>query len=117
MARATAGLPVGEAGRTLLGEGAPWYESWLEHPEHDDPFWAPLNCRPRLERTEIPVLLLTGWQDLFIEQTLAQYAQLRARGVPVAVTIGSWTHSHMLTQGCADRAARIAGLARHPPGG
>ena len=92
-------MPVGEAGRALLGEGAPWYESWLEHPEHDDPFWTPLQLHAALDRTEIPVLLLTGWQDLFIEQTLAQYAQLRARGVPVAVTIGPWNHSHMLRKG------------------
>ncbi len=99
MARATAGLPVGEAGRTLLGEGAPWYESWLEHAEHDDPFWAPTQLQTALERTEIPVLLLTGWQDLFLEQTLAQYKHLRGRGVPVAVTIGSWSHSDMLTRG------------------
>lgn len=99
MTRATAGLPVGAAGRTLLGEGAPWYESWLEHAEHDDPFWAPTQLQTALERTEIPVLLLTGWQDLFLEQTLAQYAHLRGRGVPVAVTIGSWSHSDMLTRG------------------
>ena len=97
--RATAGVPVGEAGRALLGEGAPWFESWLEHPEHDDPFWAPLRLDAALDHTEIPVLLLTGWQDLFIEQTLAQYARLRERGVPVAVTIGPWNHSHMSRKG------------------
>ena len=117
MARATAGLPLGEAGRTLLGEGAPWYESWLEHSEHDDPFWAPMQLQTALERTEIPVLLLSGWQDLFLEQTLEQYTRLRRRDVPVAVTIGPWTHSHMMTKACADRAARVAGLAGHPPGG
>ena len=99
VAGAVARLPVGVAGRTLLGVGAPWYESWLEHPEHDDPFWAPLQLQAALDRTEIPVLLLTGWQDLFIEQTLAQYAQLRGRGVRVAMTIGSWTHSDMLMKG------------------
>ena len=99
LARATAGLPVGEAGRTLLGEGAPWFESWLEHPEHDDPFWTPLQLHAALDRTEIPVLLIGGWQDVFIEQTLAQYAHLRRRGVPVAVTIGSWNHSHMQGKG------------------
>jgi putative CocE/NonD family hydrolase len=99
LARATAALPLGEAGRALLGEGAPWYESWLEHPEHDDPFWAGTQLHTALERTAIPVLLLTGWQDVFIDQTLEQYAQLRRRGVPVAVTIGSWTHGHMLTKG------------------
>ena len=52
-----------------------------------------------LERAEIPVLLLTGWQDLFIEQTLDQYAQLRRRDVEVALTIGGWKHPQMLTTG------------------
>ncbi len=99
LARATAGLPHGEAGRTLLGTGAPWFESWLEHPDPDDPFWGPTQLHTALERTEIPVLLIGGWQDLFIEQTLEQYAQLHRRGVPVAVTIGSWNHAHMLTKG------------------
>jgi putative CocE/NonD family hydrolase len=99
LARATGALPAGEAGRALLGTGAPWYESWLEHAEHDDPFWAPLQLHQALERTEIPVLLLSGWQDLFLEQTLAQYRQLHHRGVPVAMTIGSWTHTQLMTKG------------------
>ena len=59
----------------------------------------PLQLDAALDRAEIPVLLLTGWQDLFIEQTLAQYARLRGREVPVAVTIGPWNHSHMLRRG------------------
>jgi uncharacterized protein len=99
LARATGALPAGEAGRTLLGTGASWYESWLEHPDHDDPFWAPLQLHQALERTEIPVLLLSGWQDLFLEQTLAQYGHLHRRGVPVAMTIGSWTHTQLMTKG------------------
>ncbi len=97
LSRATAALPAGEAGRRLLGEAAPWYESWLEHPDHDDPFWSGTQLQSALERATVPVLLLTGWQDVFVEQTLEQYAQLRKRDVPVAMTVGSWTHSHMLT--------------------
>lgn len=99
LAAATSALPLGEAGRELLGAGAPWYESWLEHPEHDDPHWARLQLHQALERTQIPVLLLSGWQDLFLEQTLAQYQRLRERGVPVALTIGPWTHSELMTKG------------------
>lgn len=99
LARATAALPAGEAGRALLGTGARWYESWLEHAEHDDPFWAPLQLHEALERTEIPVLLIGGWQDLFLEQTLAQYRRLHDRGVPVGMTIGSWTHNQLMTKG------------------
>lgn len=99
LATATSALPVGEAGRALLGAGAPWYESWLEHPEHDDPHWAPLQLHQALERTQIPVLLLSGWQDLFLEQTLAQYRRLRERGVPVAMSMGPWTHTDLMTKG------------------
>ncbi len=95
LARATSALPVGQAGRALLGEGAPWWESWLDHPEPDDPFWSRMNIAEALDRTEIPVLLIGGWQDLFLEQTLAQYDRLKRRGVNVAMTIGAWTHMHM----------------------
>jgi len=98
LAAATSALPVGDAGRALLGTGAQWYESWLEHPEHDDPHWAPLQLHQALERTQIPVLLLSGWQDLFLEQTLAQYQRLRERGVPVAMTMGPWTHTELMTK-------------------
>jgi uncharacterized protein len=98
LARTTAGLPAGEAARALLGTGAPWFESWLEHPEYDDPFWSQLQLHHALDRTEIPVLLIGGWQDLFLEQTLAQYQHLHRRGAPVAVTIGPWTHAQLMTK-------------------
>ena len=99
LARATSGLPAGEAGRGLLGEAASWWEEWLDHPEADDPFWSNRNVRDALNRTEIPVLLIGGWQDLFLEQTLTQYDALKRRGVDVAVTIGSWTHAHLMSKG------------------
>lgn len=97
--RAAARRPLGAAGRALLGDGSPWYESWVEHPEADDPFWDPLRHPAALQRSRVPVLLLGGWQDLFLEQTLAQYRALRDRGVEVAMTIGPWTHTQMLTSG------------------
>ncbi len=99
LASAASELPVGYAARRLLGTGAPWFESWLDHPEHDDPHWAPMQLHQALERTQCPVLLLSGWQDVFLEQTLAQYRRLHEREVPVALTIGPWTHTHMTTKG------------------
>jgi uncharacterized protein len=98
LARATSALPAGAAGRSLLGSGAPWWESWLDHPEADDPFWTSLNIGRALERTEIPVLLIGGWQDLFLEQTLAQYQRLHERGVTVGLTVGPWAHTQMSTK-------------------
>jgi putative CocE/NonD family hydrolase len=99
VARASYQLPLGETGRTLLGSGATWYESWLDHPDADDPFWDALRVTEALDRVEVPVLLLSGWQDLFLQQTIEQYRHLRARNVTTALTVGSWTHSQLLSVG------------------
>ena len=96
--RAALGTPLGESSRALLGDGAPWFESWLEHPAPDDPFWTRLRADDALDHSEVPVLFLTGWQDLFLEQTLEQYRRLRTRGVATGLTIGPWTHGHMMTK-------------------
>jgi putative CocE/NonD family hydrolase len=99
VARAAGEVPMGEAARALLGAGAPWYESWLEHTELDDPFWEPLRFTAALDRVQIPVLLIGGWQDIFIGQTLEQYRHLHRRGVEVALTVGPWTHTQLLRNG------------------
>jgi uncharacterized protein len=99
---AAGAVPMGDAIRGLLGMGAPWFESWVEHTDPDDPFWDSLRCGEALDRVRVPVLLMSGWQDIFLRQTLQQYERLRGRGpeVPdVALTIGPWTHSQMLTRG------------------
>ena len=71
--RAAGEVPMGASGRALLGDGAPWWESWLSTPSGADPFWGPLSVTDALDRVDVPVLLLSGWQDLFLEQTLQQY--------------------------------------------
>jgi len=101
LSRATSGLPAGEAGRTLLGKGATWWEDWLGHPEADDPFWAERSAWDALQRADIPVLLIGGWQDVFLEQTLTQYDALKRRGVDVAMTVGSWTHTQVMYKGAS----------------
>jgi len=98
LAKAVSQVPAGAAGRALLGDAAPWWESWLEHPDPDDPFWAAINLSRALEVTEIPMLLVGGWQDLFLEQTVAQYRRLHERGVEAGLTIGPWTHMHLMTK-------------------
>ncbi len=104
VARAAAEVPMGAGARTLLGAGAPWFESWIEHSEPDHPFWKSLRFGEALERVRVPVLLIGGWQDIFLKQTLQQYGQLRGRDVDVALTVGPWTHTEMLTKGLATSA-------------
>ncbi|MGE2734043.1 CocE/NonD family hydrolase [Mycolicibacterium vaccae] len=101
VSKAALQLPLGAASRELLGTGAPWFESWLGHPEPDDPFWSRIHLRDRLTRAEVPVLLLSGWQDLFVEQTVEHYRMLTARGVPAGLTVGPWTHGELMTKGAS----------------
>ena len=98
LAEAVAGLPLNEAGRALLGDGSPWYESWVEHPDPNDPFWERMRMTAALDRCRVPVLLVGGWQDVFVDQTIDQYRQLREHRVDVAMTIGPWTHDQMVTK-------------------
>ena len=104
VAQAAGGVPMGAAARMLLGTGAPWFESWVEHSDGDDPFWNSMRCSEALDRVQVPVLLLGGWQDIFVRQTLQQYAHLRGRNVNVALTIGPWTHTQVLSKGLATSA-------------
>ena len=106
LAYAMHGLPLGSAGRDLLGSQSPWYESWIEHPGGDDPFWADMRMTSALDRCDVPVLLISGWQDLFLDQTLLQYRHLRDRGVDVAMTLGPWAHGDMVTKAGGTAAAQ-----------
>ena len=99
IARASNEAPMGGSGRTLLGSGAPWWESWVEHPDRADPFWQPLRLTEALDRVDVPVLLVGGWQDLFLDQTLEQFRRLEDRGVTTALTVGPWTHTQVMTTG------------------
>jgi putative CocE/NonD family hydrolase len=97
----TPAVPLDAAARAVLGDGAPWYESWLKHPDRDDPYWTPRRFTAALDRSQVPVLLINGWQDAFFDQTLEQYRRLRERDVEVALMVGPWTHARLLRQGIA----------------
>jgi putative CocE/NonD family hydrolase len=105
--------PVTQGARDLLGTGAPWFETWLEHPQLTDPFWAPLQCGAALERISVPTLLIGGWQDLFLEQTLEQYGALAARGVPTRLLVGPWTHLDTATRAGPAFTEGLVWLERH----
>ncbi|WP_250027471.1 CocE/NonD family hydrolase [Paractinoplanes maris] len=111
------GLPLPEAADPVLRGRAPWYRDWLSHPDGDDPWWEPYRAGEALRRVEAPVLLIGGWQDLFLEQTLQQYEALSARGVEVGLTVGGWTHLSIGIQGAATVAREsLAWLDQHLAG-
>ena len=114
LTRAMAAVPLGESARSLLADGAAWFESWLEHHDPEAPFWEPYRFGAALTQVTVPVLLIGGWQDSFLSQTLEQYQVLRGRGVDVGLTVGPWTHAQLTATG-AGRVAResLEWLDRH----
>jgi uncharacterized protein len=105
-------LPVTAGVPDLLGREPVWSERWLEHPQLTDPFWTPLQCAAALQRITVPVLLVGGWHDLFIEQTLEQYRTLAARGVPTRLLVGPWSHLDLTAKGTAAIVESMAWLDR-----
>ncbi|MBO0832792.1 MAG: CocE/NonD family hydrolase, partial [Actinobacteria bacterium] len=91
LAVAMSQLPIDATGAGLDG-GAPWYSEWLTHPDRSDPYWEPFSAAAALDRVAVPTLLVSGFHDFFVEQTVAQYERLRDRGVTTALTIGPWAH-------------------------
>jgi uncharacterized protein len=109
IAKAFNALPMGKAATDLLGrDGAPWYHDWLQHPNLNDGFWRCAQLGPALDRAQVPIMLIGGWQDIFLHQTLEQYQRLRKRGIDAALTVGPWTHAQMVAPGAAGLQIRDA---------
>jgi uncharacterized protein len=106
-------MPLRAGVRDLLGDEAPWLYRWLDHPDLADPYWAPVQCAAALERISVPTLLVGGWQDLFLEQTLEQYRVLAARDVPTRMIVGPWTHVDASTRSGPAFAESLAWLDRY----
>ena len=105
------GLPVSEGEERFLGAGSAWFRDWATRTDRDDPYWQVRDLSAALDRVSVPVRFLTGWQDLFLGQTIGQYRRLRDRGVEVSLTVGPWTHAEPAHQG------RLTGVRRDPPMG
>ena len=100
---ALGGLPLRRSVESVLAGRAPWFLEWLDHPDLTDPFWEPMRLGASLRRAEVPVLLIGGWQDVFLRHTIEEYEALHGRGVDVALTVGPWTSRRL-------RARRPAGI-------
>lgn len=109
MAKAFNTLPMGKAATDLLGRGAaPWYHDWLQHPNLNDGFWRCSQLGAALDRVQLPIMLIGGWQDIFLNQTLEQYQRLRQRGIDAVLTVGPWTHAQMVAPAAAGLQIRDA---------
>ena len=86
------------AQRFFVGERA-WMNERMSRADLTDPYWTPMQLADALEKTNAPTLIVAGWQDIFLPQSLQQYTRLRERGVQVGLTAGAWVHADILLRG------------------
>jgi uncharacterized protein len=80
-----------------LGDAAPYYLDWLDHPSYDE-FWKATAPRESYGDIVAPALNMGGWYDLFIKGTIANYVGMKAEGGSEQarrlqrLVIGPWAH-------------------------
>jgi uncharacterized protein len=94
MTRVCEGLPLKSSAEAYFGGSAEWIHYPMTHPDTRDQYYAVTQHSEALERANIPVLLISGWYDIFLEQTMEQYTRLSQRGCKVGLTVGPWDHMH-----------------------
>ncbi|WP_327707501.1 CocE/NonD family hydrolase [Streptomyces decoyicus] len=109
----TTARPLRGAYVPTLGE-VPWLDGAMTHPDADDPHWRGASVAEAAERLSVPTSLITGWHDGLADQSLQQFARLRAAGCESALLVGPWTHTSALQQGWAEVFAEcLAWLRAH----
>ncbi len=77
----------------------PWLAEALGRTDGSDPYWRGASTEAAAEHPAVPTCLIAGWQDVFLDQNLAQYRRLRRAGRETALLVGPWTHHSVLQQG------------------
>jgi uncharacterized protein len=85
-------LPLSTLDEAVLGRPVPTYRTWIEHSEPEAAYWQAVDFRPRVRDVELPIHLVAGWYDIFLDGQLADYAALVAAGRQPYLTVGPWAH-------------------------
>ena len=97
-------LPLIDAYPPAFGGRVGYFDQWLTHPDADDPYWSGLRAGAGTwvggaREPAISTSLVSGWQDICLDQTLEQYRRLRDNGRRVRLLVGPWTHTSPFDKG------------------
>jgi putative CocE/NonD family hydrolase len=90
-------LPLIDAYPAAFGHRVEWFEQWLAHPDQADPYWDGMAAG--LGPGTVPVSLVSGWDDVCLDQTLELYGRLREAGREVRLLVGPWSHTSSFDKG------------------
>jgi len=88
-------LPVVESDRALIGREDVHFRRGLTTTDEHDPFWKAIDHRARRDAMRAPVLLVAGFLDPFVRETVRDFTALVARGHRARLVIGPWTHGQL----------------------
>ncbi|MGW3899248.1 CocE/NonD family hydrolase [Micromonospora profundi] len=92
LAAALEHLPLAGADRVATGTTIGFFQEWLRHHTPDAAYWRTRVFTDRVARVRAPVLMVTGWHDIFLPAQLDDHATLRAAGARPRLVVGPWTH-------------------------
>ena len=92
LAKAYSHLPLGEADRVVIGRPSRYFQKHLEHGPDDD-YWTPIDLSAHIGEITVPIYLMGGWYDLFLDWQLKDYQALRVAGRQPYLLIGPWAHT------------------------
>ena len=90
--RAFGVLPLGRGDVAATGHPLHWYRDWIAHELVGDDYWERISYESSVTDITAPVLMVTGWYDLFLPWQLRTYAALVEAGNQPWLTIGPWAH-------------------------
>ncbi|WP_024805999.1 CocE/NonD family hydrolase [Nocardia sp. BMG51109] len=96
-------LPLGAGDSAAVGHPIHWYQDWVRHERLTDEYWTSQSHTASVPDVTAPVLMVTGWYDIFTPWQLRTYRQLVEAGNPPRLTVGPWGH---LSRGKAGPAHR-----------
>lgn len=97
--RVAAALPLIDAYPAALGGRSELFERLLTNPDPASPYWNGVDLTAATAELAIPVSLVTGWDDIQLDQTLGQYRRLCEAGADVRLIVGPWNHTSIFDKG------------------
>ncbi len=95
----------------------PFYNDWVTHTERDS-YWRKVDGFERAKQLKVPVLMMAGWYDPFLNAQVQDFEEVRKEGDSTIANacrliIGPWTHAEtvQLPNGYQAKNYRLASIA------
>jgi putative CocE/NonD family hydrolase len=85
-------LPLSDVDVAMTGAEKSYFRDWLAHSPLDDDYWSVVDHRAGTVAQTAPVVMHSGWFDIFTPYQLQDFERMRAAGRDVELRIGPWNH-------------------------